>query len=258
MSDKTFRVPHTLVLLFAMIVLAWGATLLLPAGAYEVDPEAHNAVILGTFAYIEDAETPPVWSVLTVIPRGLNAAQGIIFFVLIIGGALAVLRATGAVDAGMRALLRRFDSRPNGLILTCMLAFAVGSSTIGMAEEYIALTAVLLMLCAAMRMDPIAAVGIMVVGYGVGFGTATINPFTVLVAQEAAQLAPTSGIGFRLTMFVPFFAAGFWYVSRYASRVRADASQSLMAGEPVELPQFGEDTGMTGVHKLILVLVLLT
>ena len=87
-----------------------------------------------------------------------------------------------------------------------MLAFAVGSSTIGMAEEYIPLVAILITLCVGMRMDTVAAVGIMVVGYGIGYGTAVMNPFTVLVAQEVAGLTPVSGMGYRLALFFPFLA----------------------------------------------------
>ncbi|MEM8548218.1 MAG: TIGR00366 family protein [Pseudomonadota bacterium] len=260
MSGRGFKVPHTLVLLFAMIVLAWLATLVVPAGSYDLqdDGSGHAEVVPGSFSYLPDATPPSFWNLFTVIPRGLAASQGIIFFVMIIGGALSVLRATGAVDAGMRALLARLDARPVLLIFIAMLAFAVGSSTIGMAEEYIPLTAVLLMLCVAMRMDPIAAIGIMVIGYGVGFGTATINPFTVLVAQGVAGVEPVSGLAFRLAMFVPFFAAGFWYVTRYAVRVRADASRSLMHDIETTVPDIGDAEDMTVAHRIVLGLVVLT
>ncbi|MEO1594939.1 MAG: TIGR00366 family protein [Pseudomonadota bacterium] len=258
---KHIKVPHTLVLLFGMIVFAWVLTLILPPGAFETTTNDHGreVVLPGTFAYLEDAKPPPVYSILTVIPRGLGAAQGIIFFVFLIGGALAVLRSTGAVDAALGSLLRRYGSRPALLILIGMFAFAAGSSTIGMAEEFIPFAAVLLLLCNAMRMDAVAAIGIMVVGYGVGFGAASINPFTVLVAQEVAGLEPASGLGFRLAMFVPFFVLGFWHVWRYAQMVRADASASLVADVPEATPPPpGDDVPMTGNRKFVLLIALAT
>jgi uncharacterized ion transporter superfamily protein YfcC len=258
---KHLKVPHTLVLLFGMIVLAWLLTLVLPPGAFETATNEHGreVVIPGTFAYLEDATSPPPWNILMVIPRGLGAAQGIIFFVFLIGGALSILRSTGAIDAALGSLLRRFGSRPALLILIGMTAFAAGSSTIGMAEEFIPFAAVLLLLCTAMRMDAIAAIGIMVVGYGVGFGAASINPFTVLVAQEVAGLEPASGLAFRLAMFVPFLAVGFWHVWRYAQRVRADASASLVADVPEATPpEPGEDVPMTGNRKLVLAIAAAT
>jgi uncharacterized ion transporter superfamily protein YfcC len=251
-----FKVPHTLVLLYGMIVLAYVLTLILPAGTFEVliNDHGREVVVPGTFSLIPDAQSPAFWSLFTVIPRALADAQGIIFFVFIIGGALAVIRETGALDAALARILKRFGGQPALLILMGMLAFGVGSSTIGMAEEYIPLVAILITMCVAMRMDTVAAVGIMVVGYGIGFGTATINPFTVLVAQEVAGLSPASGLGFRLAMFVPFMAIGYIHVLRYARKVRSDASQSLVADIPeAQPPVVNAPAEITLQHKLVLI-----
>ena len=80
-----------------------------------------------------------------------------------------------SLDAALARVLNRFGGQPAVLILMGMLAFALGSSTIGMAEEYIPLVAILITLCVGMRMDTVAAVGIMVVGYGIGYGTAVFT-----------------------------------------------------------------------------------
>ena len=256
---KHLRVPHTLVLLYGMVLLAWVLTMVLPAGQFEMTVNDHQreVVVPGTYQLLPEAQSPPLSALFTVIPRGLESAQGIIFFIFIIGGSLAVLRATGALDAALARVLRRFGGQPALLILMGMLAFAVGSSTIGMAEEYIPLVAILIALCVGMRMDTVSAVGIMVVGYGVGYGTAVMNPFTVLVAQEVAGVPPVSGIGLRLAMFVPFFALGFWYVLRYARAVRRDPSASLVAdvpeAQPPEPPVVDE---LSGRQKLVLGLTL--
>jgi uncharacterized ion transporter superfamily protein YfcC len=258
---KKIKVPHTLVLLYSMVILAWLLTLVLPAGEFqtELNTHGHEVVVPGTYAASPDVAPPSFWSLFTVIPRGLESAQGIIFFIFIIGGALAVLRATGALDAALARVLERFGGQPALLILMGMAAFAVGSSTIGMAEEYIPLVAILITLCVGMRMDTVAAVGIMVVGYGVGYGTAVMNPFTVLVAQEVAGLTPVSGIGFRLAMFLPFFAVGFWHVLRYARKIRANPAASLVAdvdeAQPPEPPPVG---GLTGRQKQVLALTVVT
>lgn len=257
--SPSFKVPHTLVLLFGMIVLAWLLTLVLPAGQFETEINSHDreVVVPGTYAVLPDAKAPPVWSVLTVVPRGLAAAQGIIFFVFLIGGALAVIRQTGALDAALASVLEKFGGRPALLILMGMLAFAVGSSTIGMAEEYIPLVAILITLCVGMRMDTVTAVGIMVAGYGIGYGAAAMNPFTLLVAQEVAGLDPVSGLGYRLVIFTPLLALGFWHVWRYASKVSADPSASLVADIPEAQPPAPPETqAMTGRNKLVLLLTL--
>ncbi len=252
---KNFRVPHTLVLLYGMVLLAYVLTLVLPSGQFETEmnDHGHEVVVPGTYAVIPDTEALPLSALFTVIPRGLASAQGIIFFVFIIGGALAVIRATGALDAALGKILERFGGRPALLILMGMLAFAVGSSTIGMAEEYIPLVAILITLCVGMRMDTVAAVGIMVVGYGIGYGTAVMNPFTVLVAQEVAGLTPVSGLGYRLAIFLPFFALGFYHVLRYARSVREDPSRSLVADVPeAQPPESPEPAPISGRQALVL------
>jgi uncharacterized ion transporter superfamily protein YfcC len=244
-----------------MIMLAWVLTMVLPAGQFEteVNDHGHEVVVPGTYAVIADTDPLPLSSLFTVIPRGLESAQGIIFFVFIIGGALAVLRATGALDAALARILNRFGGQPALLIMMGMLAFAIGSSTIGMAEEYIPLVAILIALCVGMRMDTVAAVGIMVVGYGIGYGTAVMNPFTVLVAQEVAGLSPTSGMAFRLAMFLPFFALGFIHVMRYARKVRNDPASSLVADIPEAQPPASPESGpISGRQKLVLLATLLT
>jgi uncharacterized ion transporter superfamily protein YfcC len=191
----------------------------------------------GTFAHVEERVQLSPLALFTVVPRALAAAQDIIFFVLIVGGAIAVLRATGMIDAMLGAILRRIGHSPGLLIGIGMAVFAAGSGAIGVAEEYIPFAALLIALCLAMRMDAITAMGIMVGGYGIGYGVAALNPFTVQVAQGVAGLAPTSGIGFRLALFLPFVAIGVHHVYRYAMRVAADPSQSLMVGiAPVHLP----------------------
>jgi uncharacterized ion transporter superfamily protein YfcC len=106
-----------------------------------------------------------------------------------------------------------------------MTVFAIGSSTLGASTEYIPFATVLVALCLAMGMDAMAAIGIMVVGYGIGYGVAVLNPYTVIVAQDIAGTAAVSGLWFRLALFVPFVAIGIHHVWRYARRVRADPSQ---------------------------------
>ncbi len=258
---RFLRVPHTLVLLYGMIVLAWLLTLVLPAGQFDtlVNDHGREVVVPGTYAVIEEAEAPPVTALFTVIPRGLEEAQGIIFFVFLIGGALAVIRATGALDSALAGVLERFGGQPALLIFMGMFAFGLGSSTIGMAEEYIPLIAILITLCSAMRMDTVAALGIMTGGYAVGFGTAVINPFTVLVAQEVAGLDPASGGALRAVIFLPFLLIAFLHVWRYASRVRKDPSASLVADIPeAQPPASPEYQPLTGRQNIVLLLVVAT
>ena len=176
-----------------------------------------------------------------------------------VGGMLGIFRAPGAADAAIGSMLRRFGDRPALLLGGTMAVFATGSATIGMAEEYIPFVPLLVVLTAALGMDAIVAVGVMAVGYGVGYGAALINPFTVLVAQEVADVPQGSGLLFRGALLVVFLAVGFHHVWRYARRVQADPSASLMAGveaDAAAAPAAAADVPLTGRRRLVLLALL--
>ena len=250
------KVPHTLVLLFGMVVAAWLLTLVLPAGQFQRVTNEHGReqVVPGTYTTTPDAERHGPLTILTAIPAGFAAAHEIIFFILIVGGAFGVFRATGAADAAIGLLLRRLGGRPLLLVAGGIAVFALGSATIGMAEEYIPFVPILVALFVALGFDTVTAVGVLCVGYGVGYGAALINPFTVLIAQEVAELPPTSGIGYRAVLLVVFFLVGVHHVWRYARRVKASPERSLVADiEPPAGLAAGEHPAITGRHVAALV-----
>jgi len=242
--SPALRVPHTLVLLFLMMVLALIATWILPQGSFDTvqDEKGHSLVVPGTYTLAEERVVLTPIELFTAVPRALAAASDIIFFVLLVGGAISVLRATGMIDAVLGQVLKRIGGSPSALIIVGMVLFALVSGAIGVAEEYIPFAAMLIALCLAMRMDAITAMGIMVGGYGIGYGVAALNPFTVILAQGVAGLEPTSGQWYRWTLFLPFIAIGIHHVWSYARRVQADPSKSLMLGvetahrAPTEFP----------------------
>ena len=219
------RVPDALVLVFALVVLAQLAGYVLPAGEFERDG---RRVVPGTWRAV-DAEPLPPLAFLTAVPAGLAAAHDIIFFVFLAGGTIGVVRATGAVDALIGAAIGRLAARPGWLVAGMVGLFALGSSTVGMAEEYMPFVPVLVTLCLALELDAVVAVGIVYVGAGVGYACAALNPFTVLVAQEVAGLPLTSGQPVRWALLVVCAAVGVHHVLRYAARLRADPAASLVA-----------------------------
>jgi uncharacterized ion transporter superfamily protein YfcC len=257
---RSFRIPHTLVLLFGIMVLALVATWLLPQGSFQTAPNEAGRMMVVPGSYEVHAER--VWLspavLFTAVPRALADAQAIIFFLLIIGGAIAVLRATGVIDALLGWLLGRIGHSPALLIVFGSAAFAAGSATLGVSTEYIPFALVLVSLCAAMRLDAMTAMGVMIGGYCVGYGVAWTNPYTVVVAQGIAELPPGSGLWFRLALFVPFVAILVHHVWRYARRVAADPSASLMAGVDVpgggavtEYPSFNRRHALIGLAVLV-------
>lgn len=252
---RGFRIPHTLVLMVIMMIAALILTWVLPAGSFEMSPNeaGRMMVVPGTYSVTADAPTLAPWHLLTVIPRAMASAADVIFFVFLIGGVLGVVRSTGAIEAAIGGMLQHFRDRLALLILASMFVFGTFSAAFGMAAEYIAFVGILVALCAALRLDAMTAVGMMVVGYGVGYGVSFMNPFTVMIAQDIAELQPLSGWWYRLAIAVPIFAIGFHHVYSYAKKVRKDPTKSLVADvDEAQAPPPEEYPPMTWARRLVL------
>lgn len=250
----SFRVPHTLALLFFLMVTALVATWLVPQGFFAQDAET-GRVIPGSYEVVDERELLSPLSLFTAIPRAFVDAGPIIFFLFIIGGVLAIIRATGTIDALLGRLLERFSNRPAMLILAVVFVFAMASSAVGSSGEYIPFVLILVALCRAMRMDAMTAVGMVIAGYGVGYGVAAFNQYTVVVAQDIAGLPTYSGWPVRLGLLVPFVLIAVHHVWSYARNVREDPERSVLFGQ--EPPQGAEPPAeyprLTGGHVAIVI-----
>ncbi len=220
--------PHPLALFSGMIVAGLLLSYLVPLGNIDQnvwDPTPEQSSPLAAF---------------TAVPRGFARVKDLIFFVFIAGGTWRVFRATGAADAANGALLRIFGRRPAWLVLGGMFIFAVGSSTLGMAAEYLLLMPVLLALCAGFGFDAVVAAGVLCVGYGAGLYLASpvelLQIWALVDGQAAAELTPKSGLWLRLAVFPVFLAVGFHHVWRYAKRIKAEPWSSLVAGQDAPIP----------------------
>ena len=80
-----------------------------------------------TGATIADVVNAPV--------SGFIGAIDICIFVLILGGFLAIITETGALDAGIAALVHKLKGNELILIPILMFIFSIGGTTYGMLEE---------------------------------------------------------------------------------------------------------------------------
>jgi uncharacterized ion transporter superfamily protein YfcC len=109
-----------------------------------------------------------------------------------------------------------------------------------------------------------ALTGALVILLGCGIGTlgSTVNPFATGIASGFADVTLTDGLPLRIVILVVGLAAGIWFVSRYAERVRRDPSASVVydmkeANEAHFSATTDEATGevvLTGTHKVVLAL----
>ncbi|MBT8337847.1 MAG: AbgT family transporter [Gemmatimonadetes bacterium] len=239
--NRPVRALDTSLLVFSMIAAAAILTWLVPPGTFEKEvievagAGTREVVVPGSFSRLDTASPQGVWAVLRAPLRGIVAAADIVAFVLIVGGAFAVLQATGAVDAGLHRLVqasRRSTWIERLIIPFFMILFSLGGAIFGMAEEVIPFVLVFVPLSLRLGYDAVVGVAIPMVGSGAGFAAAFLNPFTIGVAQGIAEVPLFSGIGVRAVLWLVTTNIAIGFVTLYAARIRRDPSRSVVADIP--------------------------
>ena len=211
-----FRVPHTYVIIFALLVLCAVATWFVPGGQYVQSPEG--------LSYEVVPSVPQSWQVFTAIYHGFVKQAGIIVFILVVGGAFWLLNATGAVSAGIGRFIARVGRRDKWVLVGITLLFSLAGAIFGMSEETIPFVGMVVPLMLSLGYDAFMGMLIVYVAANVGFSAAFLNPFTVGIAQGMADLPLFSGMGYRIFCwaFLTVLLVVFVLVYARAQRLEVD------------------------------------
>ncbi len=234
------KFPTAFTILFVLIAIVAGMTHLIPAGQYDRamnEALGKEAPVPGTFHTVEP-NPQSLWDVIMAPIAGLyDPASGaanavdVAVFVLVIGGFLAVVTKTGAIDAGIGWLLEKLKGKEIWMIPILMTAFAAGGTSYGMAEESLAFYAIVLPVFLRAGYDTVTGVAVIMLGAGIGTLGSTFNAFATVIASNAAGVPFTSGLLLRVVILLVCLAAGIAFVMRYATRVKADPSHSVVADQ---------------------------
>lgn len=220
---KRLRLPNTFVLLFAILALIALATWLVPGGKYDTHLVGGKSLVdPASFHHV--ASNPQGLAALLKAPiRGFVEAAQIIGFVLIVGGAFAVLQRTEAIDTLIRSIVRAHQHSPlvrAAIIPVFVTMFSLGGATFGMNEEVIPFVLVFVPLALALGYDSVVGVSIPFLGSQVGFGAAFLNPFNVGIAQGIAGVPVFSGLAYRFMVWAVATAVTIAFLMWYAARVK--------------------------------------
>ena len=243
--------PTAYTILFLLIALVALATWFIPAGSYEyVDGVPQT----GTYHTV--APSPQgVGAVLQAAFSGFYDAVDVCLFIIMVGGFLGVVMKTGAVDAGVGAVIRALGGREKWLIPILMLFFGLGGTTYGMWEETMAFYPLLIPVFLAAGYDAVVGISVILLGAGAGVISSTVNPFATGIASGFAGVTLGDGILLRLIQWVVFERAAIWYVASYAAKVKRDPSHSVVGVGAGRLQvNADQNIELTGRRKAILVI----
>ncbi|MBB5321658.1 YfcC family protein [Marinobacter oulmenensis] len=237
-SDLASRFPTAYTILFCLIAVVAALSWIIPAGQYERvmnDEVGREVAVPGTYETV--APNPQGFVDVILAPTAgfydpdsytANAID-VALFVLFLGGFLGVMNATGAIDTGIRSAMRHLKGHEIWMIPILMTLFALGGTTYGMAEETLAFYAILVPVILAAGYDAVTGVAIILIGAGIGVLGSTINPFATVIAANAASIPFTDGIILRFILLIGGLLICIAYVMRYARRVKADPSRSVVS-----------------------------
>ena len=160
--------------------------------------------------------------------KGIVDSVDIILFVFIIGGFMFVFNETGAMVKGITWLSHSMKGREHWLIIILTTIFSFFAASYGMAEEALVFYPILVPLFLAAGYDLIVPLAIIFGGTSIGCIPAFSNPFSVIIASNAAGINWMDGLTARLLLWVIVTAILIWYILRYAAKIKKDPTASLV------------------------------
>ena len=224
------KAPNTFFIIFSILFIVAILTWIIPGGEYSrVTVDGKEFVDSNSFRYVE-SNPQGITEVLISPMKGFVDAALIIGFVLLVGGAFGVFKRTEAIDSAIIAVAKAHKKSKAVRIMLIplfMILFSLAGGIFGMSEEVIPFILVFVPMALMLGYDTVTGVAIPFVSAGAGFAGAFLNPFTVGIAQNVAQLQLFSGLEYRIICWFIITATAMFFVIRYANRIKKNPELSI-------------------------------
>lgn len=225
---KTFL--SAAIILLLMLILTGALTYVIPNGTFDAQTRTFTEMESRGISLTTWIGAP----ILVLFSDSGALVIAIIIFLLIIGGAIHVLKETGLIEGIIISIVNKFKDSEIGLL--CMLTFVFMSlgAFIGVFEEVVPLVPLMILLARRMGWDDLTGLGVSVLATGLGFAAAVTNPFTIGVAQGLADIPLFSGAFFRIFVFISVYVTltTFLYIRLKTNR-RIKSTESVTQGKVV-------------------------
>ena len=165
--------------------------------------------------------------------KGFENAIDVSIFIMMLGGMLAVINKTGALETGIKVLVHKLKGKEIWLIPILMTVFSVCGTTYGMLEETVGFYVLLSATMMAAGMDPLVGSAVILLGAGSGCLGSTINPFATGVALSALPKGITADNGFVILiatfLWLTTLIVSILFVMNYAKKVQKDKGSTFLS-----------------------------
>lgn len=213
-----------------------------------------------------------LWQVLMAPIFGFENAIDVCIFIMVLGGFLAVVAKTKALEKGIKLLVKKLHGKEYLLIVLLMLIFSIMGTTYGFLEESVGFYVLIAATMFAAGLDPLVGVATILLGAGSGVLGSTINPFATGVALSSmkdADIPYNQGLIILIAtvLWLSTLAISIFFTIRYAKKVQRDKGSTFLslreqaAAEKTYnkyLQSEDDDEGLSGRQKWTLVIFTLT
>lgn len=229
-KKKGFKTFNQNLVLVMMVILCTIASYFVIPGAYTRETINGVTRVVATSYHAVEKTPVSVFKMLRSIPEGLTSAGMMMFAVMLIGGVVEVYKKTGVMGAAINSVLRLSERTGSAAIISVVtLVFAFIGGILGWSEQIIPFVPIVISLAISLGYDSL--VGMAISGFAclVTFAVGPFNMFTVGISHKIAELPLFSGWELRLCVLAVVTAAALFWILRYARKIKADPSKSLMA-----------------------------
>lgn len=256
------RIPHTYVILFAMIILAAILTWILPAGQFqrEVVEGLNNPVVIpGSYETVPQ-QGVGLFGIFLAIPKGMVGSASIIFLILLSTASFGIINSTGALENGIGVLLNKINNSKTpktAVIWLITFLFSILGIVVG-PEIQIPFTLIGISIALGLGYDLIVGLAMIMGGGYAGFNFGPINASILGTSQSVAGLPIFSGMEYRMIIWFFGTALVALFTTFYAKKITKDPEKSLVKGVNTDGLGFSksfDEYKMVGRHKLVLVVL---
>lgn len=217
-----------LVLVYITVLCAIASYFVTP-GAYERQKVGNLTVVIADSYHAVERTPVSLLDLFRSIPSGLEGAAVMMFAVMLIGGVVEVYNRAGAIGAGIKSVLKLSNKVSSQLIISIvMIVFFIIGGILGWSEQIIPFVPIIISLSLALGYDSL--VGMAISGFAclITFAVGPFNVFTVGTSHAIAELPMFSGWQLRLAILFCVAVLSMFWILRYAAKIKADPSKSLM------------------------------
>lgn len=165
---------------------------------------------------------------------GFADAIDVCIFIMMLGGLLAVVARTKALETGIKLLVQKLHGKEYLLILLLMFIFSILGTTYGFLEESVGFYVLIAATMFAAGMDPLVGVATILLGAGSGVLGSTINPFATgvaIAAMKSAGIEYNQGtiILIAVILWLTTLAISAFFVIKYAKKVQRDKGSTFLS-----------------------------